>query len=311
MKIGSCLYIFIFIISSKTVVADSNLKVLVTIKPFHSLVSAVMEGVSEPLLLLKGNDSPHSYSLKPSSAKVLQESDIVFWGGRAIEGFLFKTFSVLVKPDKLVSLLGIDGINLLEFRDFTKFSNHQVFSTNEKLKFDNNINIRFDPHIWLDPYNAKTILNGIVQILSKLDPNNAKTYIKNGEKYKLLLDKLDKMLSLKIIEVSSVPFLVLHDAFQYLEWRYGLKNVGVFEINKSFGMSIKRMTKIREKIKKEKIVCVFSEPNISQKLLKTAVEGTNTRIGILDPLGVNINKGPELYFTLLTNLVVSLRKCLK
>ena len=114
-----------------------------------------------------------------------------------------------------------------------------------------------------------------------------------------------------MIEISSIPFLVLHDAFQYIEWRYGLKNVGVFEINKSFGMSIQRMTKIRKKIKREKIVCVFSEPNISQKLLKTAVEGTNTRIGILDPIGININKGPELYFTLLTNLADSLITCLK
>ena len=249
--------------------------------------------------------------MKPSSVKVLQESDIDFWGGRAIEGFLYKTFSVLVKPEKLVSLLGIDGINLLEFRDFKKFSNHRVISTSEKLKFDNNINLRFDPHIWLDPHNANTIINGIVKNLSKLDPNNEKTYIKNGKKYKLLLDKLDKMLSLKIFEVSSVPFLVLHDAFQYLEWRYDLKNVGVFEINKSFGMSIKRMSKIREKIKREKIACVFSEPNISQKLLKTAVEGTNTRIGILDPIGVNINNGPELYLTLLTNIADSLSKCLK
>ena len=96
MKIGICLYIFLFIISSKTLLADSAMKVLVTIKPFHSLVSAVMDGVSKPLLLMKGNDSPHSYTLKPSSVKILQESDIVFWGGRTIEGFLSKTFNVLV-----------------------------------------------------------------------------------------------------------------------------------------------------------------------------------------------------------------------
>jgi len=312
MKILICLYLSLsFTIFSKLVIADSNLKVLVTIKPFHSLVSAVMEGVTEPLLLLKGNNSPHNYSFKPSSAKILKESDVVFWGGKEMEYFLSKTINNLVKREKLVSLLKIDGLNLLEWRSITNWSKHRKFSSNKKTKDAKNVLLYFDPHIWLDPHNAKIIINAIVQTLSQRDPHNEKIYIENGKKYELLIENLDKNLSLKMTEIKSYPFLVLHDAFQYFEWRYKLNNLGAFELNNSFGMSMKRMQKIRKKIKEEKIICIFSEPYISQKLLKTAVEGTNTRLGVLDPIGANLNNGPDLYFNLLTNLGASLKKCLK
>ena len=59
------------------------------IKPIHSLVSSVMEGIAVPLLLVEVG-SPHTYSLKPSQAKYLQEADAVFWVAHDVETFLEK-----------------------------------------------------------------------------------------------------------------------------------------------------------------------------------------------------------------------------
>ncbi len=70
------------------------------------------------------------------------------------------------------------------------------------------------------------------------------------------------------------------------------------------------MREIQKTIKKKKIPCIFMEQNMSQKLLSTAVEGTNARIGILDPLGVKIKKGPKLYAKLLSNISDSIIECL-
>ena len=65
-------------------------KVIASIKPVHSLVSSVMAGVGEPALLVAGSASPHTYAMKPSDAAALQDADIVFWVGDAMETFLVK-----------------------------------------------------------------------------------------------------------------------------------------------------------------------------------------------------------------------------
>ena len=80
MKTGFCFILILPLLWLTVGMADSDLKVVVSIKPFHSLVSAVMQGVSEPILLLNGKNSPHSFSLRPSDADSLQNATIVFWG---------------------------------------------------------------------------------------------------------------------------------------------------------------------------------------------------------------------------------------
>ena len=58
------------------------------------------------------------------------------------------------------------------------------------------------------------------------------------------------------------------------------------------------------------IKCVFAEPQFPQAIAATVVEGTNARLAQLDPVGVDIPPGPDLYFTLMENLTRSLATCL-
>jgi len=111
-------------------------------------------------------------------------------------------------------------------------------------------------------------------------------------------------------EISSKPYVVFHDAYQYFEKRYNLNIIGSLTTNVSFGASVRRLKKIQKIIKEEKIRCIFSEPQYSKKLVKTIVKGREIRIVNLDPLGVNLTVGPELYFNLINNIAVSFKRCL-
>ena len=71
-------------------VAAAEIDVVASIKPVHSLVASVMEGVGEPILLVKGTGSEHSYSLRPSEARALEQAEVVFWVGETMETFLIK-----------------------------------------------------------------------------------------------------------------------------------------------------------------------------------------------------------------------------
>ena len=69
------------LISILSFTAQAEINVVASVKPLHSLVSGVTEGVQKPDLIVKGAASPHTYSLKPSQAKQLEEADLVFWMG--------------------------------------------------------------------------------------------------------------------------------------------------------------------------------------------------------------------------------------
>ena len=293
--------------------ADSNLNVVVSIKPFHSLVSGVLHGVTHPELLLKGNFSPHTYSLKPSDAKKLQYADFVFWGGEALEGFLAKPIISLSKNAKVVSILEINGLKLRSFRaesHIGKSENFESYSHNLQKNQGTELKAAVDPHIWLDPENAKVITQKTVQILSDFDPENAQKFLKNGEKIIVRINELDQHLSLEMSEISDSTYLVLHDAYQYFESRYKLKNKGSITLQLEHFLGVSRLKKVQKMIKTNKVSCIFTEPQYSQKLVKNLIKDTSVKKGILDPIGADILPGPELYFDLMKNLSTSLKSCL-
>jgi len=75
----------------------ADVKVVTSIKPLHSLASYLMDGIGKPGLIVDGYASPHSFSMKPSHAKMLQNADIVFWVGEGMENFLKKPLSSIAK----------------------------------------------------------------------------------------------------------------------------------------------------------------------------------------------------------------------
>ena len=294
-----------------TIIVASELKVVVSIKPYHSLVSGIMQDISEPLLLIKGNYSPHSYALRPSSAEDLQQADLVFWGGEMLEGFLKKSLKSLASRAKLVTLQETEDLKLLPLRSgkgwkVIKSDSVEYYSVEDETES----NYGTDPHIWLDPQNAKIISRKIVKVLTEMDPRNAQLYNRNGEKYSLRLDLLDLEMKAKMAKVAETPYFVFHDAYQYFERRYRLNAVGSMTLHIDYGSSARRLMEVRKTIEREKIICIFREPQFSPKLLQTVIIGTKVKIGTLDPLGVGIEPGSELYFTLLNNLSSSLSRCL-
>ena len=95
--------------------ADS-LKVVASIKPIHSLVAGVMQGVAEPLLLVPGGASPHDYSLKPSEVRALAQANLVFWIGPELERFMVRPLASTDPPVRAVALLEAPGVTRLPLR---------------------------------------------------------------------------------------------------------------------------------------------------------------------------------------------------
>ena len=312
MRITHVTLIATAIFSSSLAYASEGLSVVTSIKPIHSLVSAVMDGIGTPSLIIEGAGSPHTYALKPSQAKALQDADLVFWVGPAIESFLEKPIKEVASSARIVTLSDAHGLIKIEFREGGNFDSHDDHAKHDDhddhAKHDDHG--QFDMHVWLDPENAKIMINAIEEALIEADPRNARTYQGNAANVKRDLDKLITEVDAKMSPVKGTPYVVFHDAYQYFEVRFGMKPVGSITVSPETLPGAKRVKELREKIKSLNASCVFSEPQFEPKLIATVIEGTSAGTGVLDPLGVSIKAGPEMYFTLIRNMSKSLKNCL-
>ena len=165
-------------------------------------------------------------------------------------------------------------------------------------------------HVWLDPHNAKHIVAAAVSTLADVDPDNAAAYRRNGAAMLARLDALDAELRESLAPIKDVPYVVFHDAYPYVEARYGLNAVGSITVSPERTPGAKRLVEIRRKIRETKAACVFSEPQFEPALVSTVLTGTSAKTAVLDPLGADLPAGPEAYVQLVRNLAAALVDCL-
>ena len=165
----------------------------------------------------------------------------------------------------------------------------------------------FDPHIWLDPINAKVILFEMSKHLIENDPKNEATYRDNLSKAYKEIDKLTKEVTAELNE--SVASIVFHDAYQYFEKRFGVNILGAFTVNTDVMPGAEQLAEIREVIEHDKVACVFSEPQFNPDIIKAVAKDMNIKTGVVDPLGATLNPGKDLYFKLIRNMSASFKGC--
>lgn len=269
-------------------------QIVVSIKPIHALVAAVSDGVTMPMLLMKGAASPHDFTLRPSDARRLSQADIVIWVGESLEAPLAKATATLAGNATVVTLIGRPEMALLPRRSGAR-----------KLNAGN-----ADPHLWLDPDNAVAIVTVVEAVLAGRDPDNATTYAANVSRLRGDLAALAAELSASLAPVRQTPFAVFHDAFQYFERRFGLNAVGAVTLDPERPPGARRLAEIRATIRETGARCVFAEPQFRPDLVSIVIEGTDARVAVLDPLGADLPAGAAAYFALMRGLAAALVACL-
>jgi len=291
-------------------------RVVASIKPIYALVAGVMAGVGSPELLMRSGASAHHYSLRPSEARRLADADVIFWVGPRLEVFLVRP---LASADgvRSVELLGAPGVLVLPLRvggvddeqGSTAIATGEHDGENEGHDGHDHGGAT-DPHIWLDPRNAVAMVLHISAVLSELYPSLQPNFERNTTALVAHLDRLDATTRTDLEPVRSVPYLVFHDAYQYYERRYDLNVLGAVVLSPERRPGARRLREVRARIRESGARCVFSEPQFQSSLVATVIEGTDAGSAVLDPLGAELEAGPESYFTLIRSLTRALRDCL-
>jgi zinc transport system substrate-binding protein len=329
------LFLSTFSLLSFASYANAETKVVASIKPLHSLISYVMDGVGTPDIIIDGSSSPHTFQLKPSHASMLQEADIVFWIGEDLESFLETPLDSIAKNAKRVTLMDSNEIDLLKFREKNVFDDHDEHGDEHEEHgdeheehgdehdehgdeheehgdehddhHDGHAHGEFDIHFWLDPEIAKTIVSIVARELSEIDVANKSTYEANAKK---AINDLDTLIAETRSKINSdATYIVFHDAYQYFEKRFGIEVIGALTVNPEVLPGARQLAEIREVIEHEKVNCLFSEPQFNPSIAKTIAQDTGVKASVLDPLGAELNPGKDLYFDLIGDMASSFESC--
>lgn len=291
-----------FVSLAMTGVLHAAPKVVVTISPIYALTQGVMQGVGEPILLVAPGASPHSYALKPSQVSDLNSADLVIWVGESLETFLIKTIAQLPSTTKTLALLTTPGLDPLHFR--TEHDHDHNHDHNH-----DHVHTGFDPHVWLDPIRTQVLVTAIANALSNIDAEHKNIYQANAQKINQQLSQLDQQLRTDLSPIQNKPFVVFHDAYQYLEKRYNLNAVGAITVNPEISPSAQHISEIQNLIKQKNVVCIFAEPQFKPAIVDMIAKGTVVREGVLNPEGT-VGYGFTGYAHLLTSLSTALKTCL-
>jgi zinc transport system substrate-binding protein len=251
--------------------------------------------------------------MKPSDAKSVNEADLFFRMSEAVEPFTARVVRALPKRVTVATLQDAPGMKLLPRRTGNTFEGHVHEASKGGHKHDHDHDKKTDApdgHAWLDPDNAKAMVARIEQALSAKYPANAAAFKANAQKLSADLDALDKELADKLKQLAGKPYIVFHDAFQYLEDHYDLNAVGSISISPDVPPSAKRLSDLRKKVVSLAAICVFAEPQHDTRLVQNLVEGTSARTGTLDAEALALEPGPDLYSAMMRRLADDLKSCL-
>ncbi len=289
-------------------------RVVVDIAPIHALVAQVMEGIGMPDLIIQPGATPHEYSLRPSEAAALQSADLVFWIGPDLTPWLEEAIETLAPAADLTTLMDVDGTVQLEFREDAVFEAHDHSDHADDDEHDDHADhgdhAGHDPHAWLSPKNAMTWLEVIAGRLSAVDPVNSDAYLANAASGRAAIEALMDEVDATLDPVRGRAFIVFHDAYQYFETDFDISASGAISISDASDPSPARIAEIRGQIAEQGVDCVLAEPQFNPGLVATVLRGSDAQMGIVDPLGADLELGAELYPQLIRNLSNALAECL-
>lgn len=260
-----------------------------------------MGEVASPALLVRGNASPHEFSLRPSDARLIAQADIVFSVSQELTPWLGMAVDRLAQDAHLVALLEQDDVIRLPARTDALFADHAT-------KHDGSV---VDPHAWLDPNNAVIWLDAIVAALSTYDNANAATYAKNAAAAKLAMVTTRDELAQMLAPLAGQPFMVFHDSFQYFETLFHLNAVGAISSTDAVKPGPARVEQVRRLVRDQNIRCMLTEPSSNSKLIDSVWSSSDMEVVTIDVLGTQLEPGAELYNAMMLALGNSLAKCLK
>lgn len=260
--------------------AAANIKVVTSIKPIHSIVSIITQGVSEVDLLLDSQQSAHHFHLKPSQISLLNKADLV----------------IAINPNME------EGISKI----ITSLPKHKTLYVVED-EHDSMVNY----HVWLDISKTQEFAQRLTNKLITINPENTIIFNNNFKALDNSLSKLDADIKGQLNHYNKIPIATYSNALAPFLSNNQLKSVVSVVNNHEQRLSAKRVLDARKAIKNNSVKCLLSTSEIASKRIYTIVENHNINSKSIDIMGYTLDKGVSHYFNLMQNITDKVEQCLQ
>ncbi len=249
-----------------------------SIAPIADLVREVAKDRWQVETLLPPGASPHTFEPTPAELMVMGDARVFFEVGLGLELFANRLV-MAARGDGLEVVTVSRGITLIPLTPGDHHHDHDL---------------EYNPHVWLDPVAAMTIVANIEGALTKLDPAGAEVYRQNAEVYTAKLSALDESYKRELGALGARRVVVFHDAYPYLARRYGIEIVGVIEESPGKEPSARHIASLVAKIREFGAAAVLVEPQLSPRMGEVLALVAGIKVGVIDPLGATPETGTYL-----------------
>ncbi|KXT76805.1 zinc ABC transporter substrate-binding protein AdcA [Streptococcus sp. DD12] len=278
--------------------ADDKIKVVTTFYPVYEFTKAVTGDQADVSMLMKAGTEPHDFDPSTKDVAKISDADVFVYLDPNMETWEPKVIKSIDK--KNLTVIQATGDMLLA----------PGVAEEEEEGHEGHTHA-YDPHVWLSPKRAITLVNNIRDALIAKYPDKKDSFTANAKAYTDKLSQLDKEYTEALSNAKQKSFVTQHAAFGYLALDYGLNQIAISGVSPDTEPSAKRLASLSKYIKKYDIQYIYFEENASSKVSKTLAKEAGVKTAVLNPLESLTNKelkSGEDYFSVMKENLKSLKK---
>lgn len=291
---------------------DERITVYTSFYTMYDFTSKIAGDKVNIINMVPSGAEPHEWEPSPRDIAGLSRAKLFVYSGAGMEGWADKVLAsinntglVAVETSKNVKLRGRGDGSPVSFSQSDEGEEHAGH---------NHDDLEYDPHVWLNPMNAKMQMEAIRDGLIQVDPQNKSFYEGNYNEYAAKLDALDKAFKDAATTFTRKEIVVSHEAFGYLCSAYGLEQLAIEGISSESEPTPARMAKIIDFVREHDVKHIFFEELASPKVAETIARETGARTALLNPLeGLteeNLMDGKD-YFSVMEDNLEALKQALQ
>ena len=285
--------------------SEKKLNVMASFYPMYDFATKVGGDKVEVTNMVPAGTEPHDWEPAATDVKNLEEADVFIYNGAGMEHWTEDVLGALDNKELKV-VEASRGLTLLEGKEEDEEETEDSSSDSDASDESTDSEITYDPHVWLNPLNAKAEMENIKNAFVEADPDNKDYYEQNYETYAEKFDQLDKEYKDGLADTKSKDLITSHEAFGYLCQAYGLNQVGIEGLSPDSEPDASRMDEIIKFAKENNVKTIFFEELVSPKVSETIADEIGAKTAVMNPIeGLTddeISAGEDYFSVMESNL---------
>lgn len=291
--------------------ALAEIRVVTSLKPLTLLAQGIATTDTTITTLVPPGSSPHNYNMKPSQRRALDDADVIFWVGPDMETFLSRLLAGADFRQRTISLaLDEPAMPESDHADEHDEYGHEDEDHHDEGHGHHDHGEGEDPHIWLDPALAEQMVEKMHKALARQPDADTDALGRNLKQFKTRMAATEAEIRAKLEPARDISLFAYHDAFVRFAEHYGLKLEGVLTLNPELTPGARHIARIQDQLGQGHHPCLLTEPQFNPGIWEVITEDLDVTFSVWDPLGTDVEEGPEGYFEFQHSIADAVLNCL-